>query len=114
MGRFGCAAAHIPEYSHGTWTNHSARRTRKLLLTRREIAKIERELDHLGNHTGSSVALLFKRVREGGDRVGHGQAGIRQARQPLLPVNRGGRPNAPSRPAIGGNDSGTPESETMN
>ena len=25
-------AAHIPEYSHGTWTNHTARRTRKLLL----------------------------------------------------------------------------------
>ena len=30
-------AAHIPEYSHGTWTNHTARRTRKLLLHRREI-----------------------------------------------------------------------------
>ena len=25
-------SAHIPEYSHGTWTNHTARRTRKLLL----------------------------------------------------------------------------------
>ena len=37
-------AAHIPEYSHGTWTNHTARRTRKLLLHRREIDKIEREL----------------------------------------------------------------------
>jgi SsrA-binding protein len=36
--------AHIPEYSHGTWTNHTARRTRKLLLNRREIARIEREL----------------------------------------------------------------------
>jgi SsrA-binding protein len=36
--------AHIPEYSHGTWTNHNARRTRKLLLNRREISKIDREL----------------------------------------------------------------------
>ncbi|MET0694576.1 MAG: SsrA-binding protein SmpB [Propionibacteriaceae bacterium] len=36
--------AHIPEYSHGTWTNHTARRTRKLLLNRREIARIERDL----------------------------------------------------------------------
>lgn len=36
--------AHIPEYDHGTWTNHTARRTRKLLLNRREIAKLEREL----------------------------------------------------------------------
>ena len=42
-------AAHIPEYSHGTWTNHTARRTRKLLLHRREIDKIARELDTKGS-----------------------------------------------------------------
>jgi SsrA-binding protein len=41
-------AAHIGEYSHGTWTNHAARRTRKLLLNRREIEKIERELGSAG------------------------------------------------------------------
>ncbi len=40
--------AHIPEYSHGTWTNHTARRTRKLLLNRREIDKIGRELGTAG------------------------------------------------------------------
>ena len=40
--------AHIPEYSHGTWTNHTARRTRKLLLNRREISRIERELAATG------------------------------------------------------------------
>jgi SsrA-binding protein len=45
-------SAHIPEYSHGTWTNHTARRTRKLLLNRREIARIERDL------TGSSTTLV--------------------------------------------------------
>ncbi|QDQ98146.1 SsrA-binding protein SmpB [Tomitella fengzijianii] len=28
---------HIPEYSHGSWTNHSPRRVRKLLLHRRQI-----------------------------------------------------------------------------
>src|SRR5699024_4925989 len=28
---------HIPEYSHGTWTNHTPRRVRKLLLHRRQI-----------------------------------------------------------------------------
>ncbi|WP_182346705.1 SsrA-binding protein SmpB [Tomitella gaofuii] len=28
---------HIPEYSHGTWTNHAPRRVRKLLLHRRQI-----------------------------------------------------------------------------
>ena len=50
--------AHIPEYSHGTWTNHSARRTRKLLLTRREIAKIERELNTSGT-TLVPLSLYF-------------------------------------------------------
>jgi SsrA-binding protein len=42
-------SAHIPEYSHGTWTNHTARRTRKLLLNRREIARIERDLASSGS-----------------------------------------------------------------
>lgn len=31
---------HIPEYTQGTWTNHAARRPRKLLLNRREIGKL--------------------------------------------------------------------------
>ncbi|RIJ77019.1 SsrA-binding protein SmpB [Nakamurella silvestris] len=32
---------HISEYLQGTWTNHAARRPRKLLLHRQEIAKIQ-------------------------------------------------------------------------
>jgi SsrA-binding protein len=28
---------HIPQYHHGTWTNHEPRRNRKLLLHRRQI-----------------------------------------------------------------------------
>lgn len=39
---------HIPEYSQGTWTNHSARRKRKLLLNRVEIDKIERRVAEKG------------------------------------------------------------------
>ena len=31
---------HIPEYTQGTWTNHEPRRTRKLLLHRKEIEKL--------------------------------------------------------------------------
>jgi SsrA-binding protein len=31
---------HIPEYAHGTWTNHAPRRARKLLLHRQEIARL--------------------------------------------------------------------------
>ena len=39
---------HIPEYSQGTWTNHSARRKRKLLLNREEIDKIESKVKEKG------------------------------------------------------------------
>ncbi|HEY2577994.1 MAG TPA: SsrA-binding protein SmpB [Streptosporangiaceae bacterium] len=31
---------HIPEYVRGTWTNHEPRRTRKLLLHRKEIDRL--------------------------------------------------------------------------
>ncbi len=31
---------HIPEYTHGTWTNHEPRRVRKLLLKRAEIDRL--------------------------------------------------------------------------
>ena len=39
---------HIPEYTQGTWTNHAARRKRKLLLNRDEIDKIERQVNEKG------------------------------------------------------------------
>ena len=41
-------SVHIPEYSQGTWTNHSARRKRKLLLNRVEIDKIDRRVSEKG------------------------------------------------------------------
>jgi SsrA-binding protein len=31
---------HIPEYTHGSWTNHEPRRNRKLLLHRGEIERL--------------------------------------------------------------------------
>ncbi len=31
---------YIPEYSQGTWTNHAARRSRKLLLHREQISRL--------------------------------------------------------------------------
>ncbi len=31
---------HIPQYTHGNWTNHEPRRTRKLLLHRKEIDRL--------------------------------------------------------------------------
>ncbi|MDO4784177.1 MAG: SsrA-binding protein SmpB [Propionibacteriaceae bacterium] len=39
---------HIPEYEFGTWRNHTAKRTRKLLLNRKEIDKLSREVANSG------------------------------------------------------------------
>lgn len=50
---------HVPEYSQGTWTNHSARRKRKLLLHRGEIDKLESKSGETG-HTIVPLALYFK------------------------------------------------------
>jgi len=50
---------HIPEYTQGTWTNHSARRKRKLLLNRDEIDKIERRVNERGL-TIVPLSLYFK------------------------------------------------------
>ncbi|MFI9603562.1 SsrA-binding protein SmpB [Streptomyces sp. NPDC004069] len=50
---------HVPEYSQGTWTNHSARRKRKLLLHRAEIDKLESKSQETG-HTIVPLALYFK------------------------------------------------------
>jgi SsrA-binding protein len=50
---------HVPEYSQGTWTNHSARRKRKLLLHREEIEKLESKTQETG-HTIVPLAMYFK------------------------------------------------------
>ena len=49
---------HIPEYTQGTWTNHAARRKRKLLLNRHEIDKIESRVNEKGL-TVIPLALYF-------------------------------------------------------
>ena len=49
---------HIPEYAQGTWTNHAARRKRKLLLNRVEIDKIQRRVTEKGL-TVVPLALYF-------------------------------------------------------
>ncbi|WP_229055037.1 SsrA-binding protein SmpB [Aeromicrobium sp. Leaf350] len=50
---------HIPQYAQGTWTNHEARRRRKLLLNRVEIDRIERKLTDKGV-TLVPLSLYFK------------------------------------------------------
>ncbi len=49
---------HIPEYTQGTWTNHEARRRRKMLLNRHEIDKIEQRVQSKGL-TVIPLALYF-------------------------------------------------------
>ncbi|MGW2509561.1 SsrA-binding protein SmpB [Streptomyces scopuliridis] len=50
---------HVPEYTQGTWTNHSARRKRKLLMHRIEIDKLESKSQETG-HTIVPLSLYFK------------------------------------------------------
>ncbi|WP_462417870.1 SsrA-binding protein SmpB [Kytococcus sp. Marseille-QA3725] len=50
---------HIPEYLNGSWTNHSARRKRKLLLHRHEIDKLIGKSNEAG-HTIVPLKLYFK------------------------------------------------------
>lgn len=50
--------AHIPEYLQGSWTNHSARRRRKLLLHRSELDKIAGKTREAG-YTIVPLSLYF-------------------------------------------------------
>lgn len=49
---------HIPEYRHGTWTNHEPRRTRKLLLHRRQIDMLIGKIRD-GNLTLVPLSIYF-------------------------------------------------------
>ena len=51
--------AHIPEYLHGNWTNHTPRRVRKLLLHRGEIDKLAGKIKE-GGLTLVPLSLYFK------------------------------------------------------
>ncbi len=50
---------HIPEYTQGTWNNHSTRRRRKLLLNRVEINKLAGKIKESG-YTLVPLSLYFK------------------------------------------------------
>ena len=49
---------HIPEYHHGTWTNHAPRRNRKLLLHRRQIDMLVGKIRD-GNLTLVPLSMYF-------------------------------------------------------
>ena len=49
---------HIPEYHHGSWTNHAPRRNRKLLLHRKQIDTLVGKIRD-GNLTLVPLSLYF-------------------------------------------------------
>ncbi|MER7797704.1 SsrA-binding protein SmpB [Microbacterium sp. NPDC096154] len=51
-------AVHIPEYSQGSWTNHSSKRIRKLLLNKDEIVKLSHAVS-AGGYTLVPLKLYF-------------------------------------------------------
>ncbi len=51
--------AFIPEFSQGSWTNHATRRRRKLLLGKKEIAKLAGAAKESG-YTLVPISLYFK------------------------------------------------------
>jgi SsrA-binding protein len=51
--------AHIPEYTEGTWNNHTPRRTRKLLMHKSEIVKLTVKLKE-GGFALVPLQLYFK------------------------------------------------------
>ncbi|MFT4185989.1 MAG: SsrA-binding protein SmpB [Micrococcaceae bacterium] len=61
---------YIPEYLNGSWTNHEARRKRKLLLHKEEI----RKLAHKTRETGLTIVPLELYFRNGRAKVAIGIA----------------------------------------
>jgi SsrA-binding protein len=51
--------AHIPEFTQGSWTNHAPRRKRKLLLAKKDIAKLAGKSKETG-FTLIPISLYFK------------------------------------------------------
>ncbi len=70
---------HIPEYTQGTWTNHAARRKRKLLLNRARDRQDRVAGQRARPDPGPAVAVLQGRPRQGRDRARQGQEDLRQA-----------------------------------
>jgi SsrA-binding protein len=56
---------HIPEYTEGTWTNHATRRSRKLLLHRAQIDKIDSKV----RESGLTLVPLSLYFRDGRAKV---------------------------------------------
>ena len=88
---------HIPEYTQGTWTNHAARRKRKLLLNRAEIDKIERRV----NERGLTIVPLSLYFKDGRAKIEIALAKARRATTSGTRWPSGRRIGRPSRRSTG-------------
>ena len=58
-GEIWLEGVHIPEYTEATWTNHTPRRRRKLLLHKAEMAKLVQK-DKESGYTIVPLSMYFK------------------------------------------------------
>jgi len=58
-GELWLSGVHIPEYTEGTWTNHTPRRERKLLVNKAELNKLIAKLKDSGT-TLVPLSLYFR------------------------------------------------------
>ncbi len=58
-GELWLSGVHIPEYTEGTWTNHTPRRDRKLLVHKNELEKLITKLKGTGT-TLIPLSIYFK------------------------------------------------------
>ena len=64
---------HIAEYFYGSYNNHNARRERKLLLTKKELDKLQRGSKRSRIHDDSRPSVQsMKRAGKGSGRFGKG------------------------------------------
>ena len=59
VGELWLENAYIPEFTQGSWTNHAPRRRRKLLLAKKEIARLAGKTKEVG-FTLVPISLYFK------------------------------------------------------
>ena len=58
-GELWLSGVHIPEYTEGTWNNHTPRRERKLLLHKKEIERLAADTKQ-GGLTLVPLSIYFK------------------------------------------------------
>ena len=78
-GELWLEGVHIPEYTEGTWTNHSAAAPAQAAAAPGRDPQADQQDPRERAHDRAAVAVLQGRPGQGRDRAGQGQAQLRQA-----------------------------------